>query len=440
MSIETPKLKIWTAISVVIGCVIGSGVFVKPGRVLVAAGDSNTALLAWLIGGLLTLAGGLTLAEIAARIPKTGGIYVYMEELYGKVWGFVCGWVQSLIYGPALMSALSLYFASLFGQFIGLDPATSVKPIALLTLFLLCGITAYSTSYGAVIQNITTFIKLIPIAVIGLSGLLLGDAPIFNTAITTETPPLGLGVAILSTLWAYDGWVGVANLAGEMETPSKNLPRAIVYGLTIIMVCYLLVNMALFHVVPVQEIASLNEKTAAVASVKLFGTFGGQFLALGVLISIFGSLNGNTLTMTRVPYAMALRGAFPNARIFALLHPRLKTPVNSIALKAFIATIMILIFNPDRITDIAMFIMYIFYAAVFFGIIKTRKIFGKPAKGEYKVPLYPLIPLVACAGSIYICYSMASQQPWDALGSVLIALTGIPVYMLINRKKTTSEV
>ncbi len=435
MSNVTPKLKIWTAISIVIGCVIGSGVFVKPGRVLVAAGDSNMALLAWLIGGLLTLAGGLTLAEIAARIPKTGGIYVYMEELYGKVWGFVCGWVQALIYGPALMSALSLYFASLFAQFIGLDPATSVKPIALATLFLICLVTAYSTVYGAIIQNVTTFIKLIPIAVIALCGLTMGDAPIFNTAIVTEAPPLGLGVAILSTLWAYDGWVGVANLAGEMESPSKNLPRAVVIGLTIIMVCYLLVNMALFHVVPVQEIAALNEKTSAVASTKLFGEFGGQFLAIGILVSIFGSLNGNTLTMTRVPYAMALRGAFPNARIFALLHPRFNTPVNSIALKASIATIMILLLNPDRITDIAMFIMYIFYAVVFFGIIKTRKIYGKPAKAEYKVPLYPVIPLVACVGSIYICYSMASQQPMDALVSVLIALTGIPVFYLINRNK-----
>ena len=435
MSHATPKLKIWTAISIVIGCVIGSGVFVKPGRVLVAAGDSNTALLAWLIGGLLTLAGGLTLAEIAARIPKTGGIYVYMEELYGNVWGFVCGWVQSLIYGPALMSALSLYFASLLGQFIGLDPATSVKPIALFTLFLVCSVTAYSTVYGAVIQNVTTFIKLIPIAVIALSGLLLGDAPIFNTAITTEAPPLGLGVAILSTLWAYDGWVGVANLAGEMESPSKNLPRAVVIGLVVIMTCYLLVNMALFHVVPVQEIAALNEKTAAVASNKLFGAFGGQFLAIGILVSIFGSLNGNTLTMTRVPYAMALRGAFPSARIFSLLHPRLNTPVNSIALKTFIAMIMILLFNPDRITDIAMFIMYIFYAAVFFGIVKARKLFGKPAKGEYKVPLYPVIPLVAGLGSLYICYSMASQQPMDALGSVLIALTGIPVFYFINKSK-----
>ncbi len=436
MSTQTPKLKIWTAISVVVGCVIGSGVFVKPGRVLVAAGDSNSALLAWTIGGLISLAGGLTLAEIASRIPKTGGIYVYMEELYGKTWGFVCGWVQSLIYGPALMSALSLYFASLLGQFIGLSPETSIRPIALATLLLLAGVSAYSTAYGAIIQNVTTFIKLIPIILIAAAGMAMGDAPIFDVALSgAVAPTAGMGVAILATLWAYDGWVQVANLAGELENPSKNLPKAIVLGLVGVMAAYLLVNMALFHVVPVQEIATLNEKTAAVAATTLFGTIGGSALALGILVSIFGCLNGNILTMTRVPYAMALRGAFPQAKVFALLHPKLKTPVNSILLKTSIAMLMIVLLNPDRITDLAMFIMYLFYASVFFGIVKTRKTYGKPAKGEYKVPLYPVVPAVACAGSLYICFSMASQQPVDALISVLIALSGVPMYALMNRSK-----
>ncbi len=427
------KIKIWTAISVVIGCVIGSGVFVKPGRVLIAAGDSNSALLAWLLGGLISLAGGLTLAEVASRIPKTGGIYVYIEELFGKSWGFVCGWVQALIYGPALMSALSLYFASLLVQFFEIHDSALVKPVALITLFFLASITAFGTFYGAIIQNVTTFVKLIPIAVLGLAGLFLGESQIFNMEIPSAAPAAGMGVAILSTLWAYDGWVQVSNLAGELENPSKNLPRAIVIGLVTVIVAYLLINISLFHIMPVQEISTLNEKAAAVASETMFGSWGGKALGLGILISIFGALNGNILTMTRVPYAMALRGAFPSAKVFSILHPKFKTPVNSIVLKTIISSIMILLLNPDRITDLAMFIMYLFYAAVFAGIVLVRQKYGVPQKGTYKVPLYPVIPFIACFGSLYICYSMFTQQPLDALISLLVAASGIPVYYLINR-------
>lgn len=432
---DAPKLKIWTAISVVIGCVIGSGVFVKPGRVLLAVGDSNMALLAWLLGGVISLAGGLSVAEISTRIPKSGGVYVYIEELFGKLWGFLCGWVQAIIYGPALMAALALYFGSLMAQFLNLPDTQMVKPIALLSLVILSGVTAFSTSWSAFIQNSTTFVKLIPIAVLGIGGLFMGDAPIFNMQLASNPQATGMGVAILATLWAYDGWIQVSNLAEELENPVKNLPRAIIIGLVAVIITYIVVNMSLFHVVPLEQIAILNEKTAAVASETLFGSWGGRILSLGILISIFGCLNGNILTMTRVPYAMALRGAFPSAQIFSLLHPRFKTPVNSIALKTFISAGMVLLLDPDRVTDIALFSIYIFYGAVFMGVIVLRKKFGAPEKGNYRVPLYPVVPLIAGGGCFYICYAMFTQAPWDATISLAVALTGIPVYYWMQRKK-----
>lgn len=436
MSNSTAKLKIWTAVSVVIGCVIGSGIFVKPGRVLLAAGGSNAALMAWLLGGVISLAGGLTVAEIASRISRSGGIYTYVEELFGDTIGFMCGWVQSLIYGPALMSALALYFASLLTQFVGMDDQL-IRPIALITLFLLASVNALSTTYGAFIQNTTTFIKLIPIATIGVAGLFMGDAQIFNMSVPSTGASAGMGAAILATLWAYDGWIQVSNLSGEIENPSKNLPRAIIFGLLGVMVSYLLINMSLFHVVEVSKIAELNERTAAVAAESLFGQWGGKALSLGILISIFGCLNGNILSMVRIPYAMAIRGAFPFHKTFGKLHPSFATPVNSIILKAIIAAIMILLLNPDRITDIAMFIMYLFYGAVFFGIFILRKRSGRPEKDAYSVPFYPVVPLIAGFGSLYICYSMFAQQPLDALVSIGIALTGLPVYALIKKNRPT---
>lgn len=432
-AVEVPKLKLWTAISIVVGCVIGSGVFVKPGRVLVATGSSTQAVWAWVLGGLITLAGGLTLAEVAFRIPKTGGVYVYVEELYGRTPGFVCGWVQSLIYGPALMSALSLYFGSLFAQFFGLDLSMQ-KPIALLTLFFLVSVTVFSTIGSAWIQNIATAVKLVPIALIAVFGLLWGHEPVFGSQLADQTATTGMGAAILSALWAYDGWVNVANMADELDQPAKNLPRAFVIGLSSVMVVYVLVNLALFHVLPAEQIGQLNERSAGVASEQLFGGWGGKLISLGILISIFGCLNGNILTSTRVPYAMATRGAFPYPRVFGRLHPKYATPLTSIVFMTVCAVVMIVLLNPDRITDIAIFSMYLFYCAVFFGIFKVRKIHGKPARGQYQVPLYPVVPVLAIAGGAFICYSMARQSPLDALVSVGIALVGVPVFKGLRKQ------
>lgn len=433
------QIGIWTAISIVIGCVVGSGVFVKPGRVLLAAGDSDHAMLAWLLGGLISLAGGLTIAEVASRIPKSGGIYAYVEDLYGKTWGFVCGWVQVIIYGPALMSALSLYFASLFCQFVGLSD-NNLKSVAFIVLFLLSSVSAVGTSYGAFISSLTTVLKLIPIAVIGVCGLLMGREPIFGQAFASvgadgqAVAAAGMGAAILATLWAYDGWILVANLAGEIKDPAKNLPRTIIIGLSGVIVAYLLVNAALFHVLPASQVAVLNERAAGSATEILFGATGGKLLSLGILISIFGCLNGSILTMTRVPYAMAVQQNFPFHNHFARLHPRFTTPVNAILLKVVIASLMIFFLNPDRITDIAMFSVYLFYAMVFIAIFKVRKIFGVPEAGRYKIPLYPVIPLFAFAGVVFVCGSMLWSAPIDAVVSLGVASLGFPIYYFLNRK------
>ncbi len=432
MAANPVRLKIWTAVSLVIGCAIGSGVFVKPGKVLVAAGTSNGALFAWVFGGIMSLAGGLTVAEMTFRIPKTGGVYVYVEELYGKSVGFVCGWVQVLIYGPGLMSALALYFGALCSQFFGLD-ASRQKPIAILSLYLLAAVNVRSTRAAGTISDATTALKLLPILAIGLAGLFLGSAPIFNLELPGRESAAGLGAAVLACLWAYDGWMQVANIAGEIENPARNLPRAIVIGLVTVMTAYLLVNLSLFHVLDPKQIASLNEKAAGVAAEHLFGPIGGKLLSLGILISIFGCLNGNILTLTRIPYALALHGTFPFRERFATLHSRFQTPVDSIVLKALIATVMILLLNPDRITDLAIFSMYLFYALVFIGIFRLRRRFGRPGAGEYRVPLYPLVPLVAFGGCVFIVIGMVRQAPWDAVVSVAIALAGFPAHAWLSR-------
>jgi APA family basic amino acid/polyamine antiporter len=201
-----------------------------------------------------------------------------------------------------------------------------------------------------------------------------------------------------------------------------------------VMFVYILINISLFHIVPVADIVTLNEKAAAVAAETLFGSWAGKALSLGIIISILGAVNGNILTMPLVPFAMAQKGMFPFAKTVGAINAKTNTPVNSIVLKSSISALMIIYLNPDRITDIAMFIMYTCYAAVFLGIFVLRKKYGVPEKGSYKTPLFPLIPIAASGGSLYVCYSMLVQQPLDGLIALLIALSGLPIYFWLTKK------
>ncbi len=425
------SLGLSSAFFLVVGCVIGSGVFVKPGRVLLATQNSTDAILAWVFGGLLTIAAGLTVAEIATRIPKSGGVAVFMEELFGRPVGFTVGWVQSIIYGPALWAALGLYFATLLQPFLNYtDDLKNI--IALVVVYFLCLMACFGTLISSWIQNIATITKLIPIFLVGVFGVVLGNETIFGVSVlpaANSTPtPASMGTAVLATLWAYDGWIQVANLTGQLKQPEKNLPRAIIFGLVFCTLVYVLINISLFHTVPVQQIAELGANAAAEASKIMFGPIGGSLIGIGILISIFGCLNGNIMTMAAVPHAMASRDLFPFAKTFSKSHAKTGAPIQSIALKLFVATLMMVFLDPDRITDIAMFSIYIFYGILFLGIFKVRKIFGKPAKGQYRVPLYPVIPLVAFFGTFWICSSMIKDRPMDAALSIGLSLFGTVVY------------
>lgn len=427
------QIGIVVATSIVIGIVIGSGVFVKPGKVLLQTGGSSMALLAWLVGGLVTLFAGLTIAEVAARLPRTGGVYAYIDEIYGEKAGFLCGWVITLLYCPGLKGALSLYFASLAQPIIGFE-AGMIVPFAIGSLLLLTVLNVVSTKASGYFSTLTTFIKLVPIAVIIILGLTNGtEAPIQVLPATTEGLTLSFGAAVLSTLWAYDGWMLVGNVAGEMKHPVRDLPRAIIIGLGIVLVAYLGVNWALFKTLPLDQIASLGANASQVAAEKLLGPSGGMLISLGILISIYGCLNGDMLSGPRVPFAMASKHNLKSLRFLHKVSPRFNTPINAIWLQVISAIAMILIANPDQITDFAMFSVYIFYGLAIAGIFILRK--NKPDAGPdvYRVLLYPIVPLLAIIGTAYILFSTVIDQPAMAATSVGLTLIGLPAFYLLRR-------
>lgn len=422
--------------SLVVGTVIGSGIFMKPGIVLESSGDSTRALLAWLIGGLITLASGLTIAEVSTRIPKTGGLYAYLEEVYGRIWGFICGWVQTVIYGPAVMGALGLYFGSLLVSFFQLDSSLSTI-VGIITVVFLGVVNSLGTRYGGIIQNVSTVAKLIPIFAIAIFGIILGDQPVLNVSSGSSTAAISMGAAILATLWAYDGWMNVGFMAGEMKDPSKTLPKAIITGILIVMISYLSVNIAMLHVLTAEQIIELGPNAANTAATILFGDFGGKLITIGILISIFGCLNGKILTFPRIPFAMAQNGLLPGAKQISKVHKTYKTPMNATIMQMVIAIIMMIVSDPDRLTDMAIFSVFSFYGLAFFAVFILRK--KQPDVKTYKVPFYPLTPIIAVIGTIYLVVNTVMDKPADALLSIGIGIIGLPLYFVLTKKKSRAS-
>ncbi len=419
------------AIAIVVGMIIGSGIFLKPGIVFSNAGSPVKGILAWVVGGIITLASALTIAEIASAIPKTGGLYVYLEELYGETWGFLLGWVQTVISYPASGAAQAIAFSIFATYFIPMgDLQQKLLAVGILVFVIVMNIIA--TKFGGVIQIVATVGKLIPIIAIIVFGLSSGQAHDFR-AITAMTGGAGFGAAILGTLWAYDGWIGVTNIAGELKNPAKEMPKAIIIGVSSVIVIYALVSTAMVNVLPVEELAASATPASAVAS-KLFGNGGATFITAGIMVSVFGAMNGYLLTGARVPLAMGQRKQLPCSEQLGKLHKSFGTPANALILEAVLAIIYIMSGSFNTLTDLLIFVLWIFFVMGVFGIFILRKKMP-PEKGRYKVPLYPLTPIIGIIGGGYILFSTILSEPVNSIIGIGITLIGLPVFYYLKKKQ-----
>jgi basic amino acid/polyamine antiporter, APA family len=420
----------FAAMALVVGMVIGSGIFFKPGIVLFNTGSATLGLTAWIIGGIITLTAGLTIAELAAAIPKTGGLYIYLEETYGKLWGYLFGWVQTIIYGPGTIAALGIIFITQATLFVPMGETTQ-KLAAIGIVAFITFINALGTKYGGNLQSVFTAAKLVPIALITVMGLLYSS----NGQIVAEpaiTGGAGLGAAILATLWAYDGWIAVGYVAGEMKDPGRTLPRAIVGGLGLVMLVYVSINVALLHVLPAGVLAASKTPAADVSKV-LFGTGGASLIAIGILISIFGTLNGYILTGARIPFTMGERGLLPFSNFLGQLHPRFNTPIPAMIVQAILASLFILSGSFNRLTDLAVFVIYFFFTMGFVAVFILRKREPNLLR-PYRVPGYPVVPIIAILGGVYILVNNLITNPMDSMLGIGLTLLGIPVYWYMTKK------
>ncbi|MCC0652927.1 amino acid permease [Clostridioides sp. ES-S-0005-03] len=424
------------ALSTVVGMVIGSGVFFKPQAIYTTTnGAPGLGIIAWLLGGFITITAGLTATEISAAIPKTGGMMIYIEEIYGEKLGFLTGWMQTVLFFPGTSAALGVIFAQQASELLNMSPnnMSVVLPIAIGVILFLSLLNIIGSSLGGKVQTVATIGKMIPLALIIIFGFIKGQSseilnPFVGDGVNVSS---ALGQVLIATLFAYDGWINVGAISGEMKSPEKDLPRAIVGGLSLVMAIYIIINVAYLWVVPASELATVTSPATLVAK-KLFGNLGGKVITVGILISVFGTLNGYLLTGSRIPYTLAEKGTLPASKVLLKVNSG-GSPVNSILLITVLACIYALSGQFNLLTDLTIFSIWVFYVLTFVGVIRLRR--EQPnLHRPYKVPLYPIIPIIAILGGLFVIINQILTSTAVSLGGIFITLLGLPVYYYMKKK------
>ena len=431
------NLGIAAALSTVVGMVIGGGVFFKPQAVYTLTGGApGLGILAWIIAGIMTITAGLTAAEVSAAIPKTGGMMVYIEEIYGKKLGFLTGWMQTVLFFPATAAAIAV----MFGQqaAILLNNPSIVMPMSIGVILLVGILNTFGSKTSGTIQTVSTVCKLIPLVLIIVFGFIKGsgDNPVMSPLVAEGISPMGIiGQLLVAILFAYDGWINVGAIAGEMKNPGKDLPKAIIGGLSIVMAINVVINLAYLWVLPASELAQYASPASIVAE-KIFGPVGGKLINVGILVSVFGCLNGYLLTGPRIPYTLANQKVLP--AMFGKLNKH-GVPANATLFMAVLSAIYALSGQFNLLSDLSMFAIWAFYTLTFIGVIKLRKT-QPDLKRPYKVPFYPVIPIISICSGLFVVidqlFLAGMKSSMISLGGVIITLIGLPVYSFMTKKNS----
>ena len=387
----------------------------------------------------MTITAGLTAAEVSAAIPKTGGMMVYIEEIYGKKLGFLTGWMQTVLFFPATAAAIAV----MFGQQAALllNNSSLVMPMSIGVILLIGILNTFGSKTSGAIQTVSTVCKLIPLGLIIVFGFIKGsgDNPIMNPLVAEGIRPMGIiGQLLVAILFAYDGWINVGALAGEMKNPGKDLPKAIIGGLSIVMAINVVINLAYLWVLPASELAQYASPASIVAE-KIFGPVGGKLINVGILVSVFGCLNGYLLTGPRIPYTLANQKLLP-----ATLGKLNKNgvPANATLFMVVLSVIYALSGQFNLLSDLSMFAIWAFYTLTFIGVIKLRKT-QPDLERPYKVPFYPVIPIISICSGLFVVidqlFLAGMKSSMISLGGVIVTLIGLPVYAIMTKKKPELE-
>jgi basic amino acid/polyamine antiporter, APA family len=423
-------------ILLIIGTVIGSGIFIVPGAVMRQTNGSIVwALSVWFAGGILSLLGALTYGELSAMNPKAGGLYIFIRDGFGKLPAFLYGWTLFFVISSGSVATLAVAFSSYLGQIVPLSPLVA-KLAAIAMIVIVTVINILGTRESANVQDWTTTIK---VAAILLMSVLLfawgrgfvSSPPPASASITFTSRASGIGAAMIGVLWAYEGWQYVTFSAGETVDAKRTFPRALLVGSAALIGIYILANVAYLAALGPAKAAETDAIAAASISA-VFGAWASKLVALAILISIFGATNGLTLTAPRVYYAMARDGVFFHK--LAQIHPRFRTPAFAVLAGSVWAIVLAATGTFEQLLTYVVFTGWLFYAlgaaSIFVYRRKTRE-----TELPYRVPGYPLTPIlfIAAAGALVLNTTVA-QTARAAIG-LGIVLVGTPAYLLWQRSK-----
>jgi amino acid transporter len=428
--------------AVVVGSTIGSGIFRSPAGIADRIPGPLPLLIIWILGGLFALCGALTVAELSSEVPRTGGFYAFLREGWGRLPAFLFGWGQLTIVRAASLGAIAITFAEYFVRVIGFDPGIApydryAQYIAAAAIALTASFNIIGVKWGSTVINLTTIAKFGGLAFIVVLALAVGW-PQTGGHFTPMVPPGSVqvgafGLALVSVLWAYDGWADVSYVAGEIIEPRKNLPRAIIGGTVAVMTIYVLANLGYMAVLPIEEIRTSRLVAADVAE-RIIGRPGVIFVSTTVMISTFGTLSAVLLTSPRVLFAMADDGMLfaPIAKV----HPKYQTPYVAIGLVATLGLIFVLLLRFEKLADTFVMAMIPFYAL---GVAAVYRLRRRPGYSpSFRTPGYPVVPALFIASVAYLLLNALldpSSRVW-AIGIFVVLLAGIPVFhMTVGKNK-----
>ncbi len=419
------RLGPWSTAAVTVGIMIGSGIFRVPAAAAAETGTAGAMLLAWVVGGIVAMCGALALAEVAALFPTAGGMYVYLREAFGPLTAFLFGWLYLVII-PTGAGAIALVFAEYAGRLVPLTP-TAIRLVAAVLIVVLAAGQYRSVRVGAAIQNLFTSAKVVAILGLTAAAFVLGDGAAGSWAGGAPLHPAswgGLGLGVVTVLWAYNGWQDVTCLSGEVRDPGRSLPRAVVGGTLAVVVIYLAINAAYLYVLPLRVVAA-SPLVAADMAVQVLGPVGSALVAALVCVSTFGALNAVLMAIPRVFWAMADDGLF--FRTVAAVHPRYRTPHMAIVALAAFAVVYLALRSFEQLIEAFILASLPFWALSVASVIvlrRTRPDLPRP----YRTPGYPVVPLVFVVVMLALFANSLWQHPESTTTCIGAVLAGVPVY------------
>jgi len=435
------EIGLFSGVNILVGIIIGSGVFYLGSFILLNVQMSmGYALLAWAIGGIISLLGGLCFAELGAMNPKAGGMYVYMSEAYHPVVGFSNEWTSIFLSGAGSIAAIATAFAMAITRLAALN-STNIRIIAVVSIIVLTAVNLRGVKFGALVQNVFTVAKVLPIVFIILWGLFGGkESPSVNF-----TAPAGMsflavlamiGTGVVTSMWAYDGWTNLNAVAEEIKNPQKNLPLALIIGLSSITLIYVLFNFAIYRILPFAEIQRLisdGEVYLGIHSAQtLMGRAGFVLIALTMMISMFGSLNGCVMAFPREYYAVSKDGHFIPA--FGRLHPKYGTPYVAILCQCAISIILVFLLTLRDLTLLVVFSSIMFKMITLLTVLVYRKKQPNTPR-PYKVPLTYVTVIIAALSMLALMVNVLQNYRFISIVGLSVPLSGVLVFFLFFSKK-----